>query len=58
MAVAATEAGTDQIKAFFLVSMSNGGSIVGCFDSVFIGDRFDALNLMIPLDCHRFAELW
>lgn len=48
VAVAATEAGIDPSKAFFLVSMLNGASIVGRFTSGFIGDRFGALNLMIP----------
>ena len=48
VAVAATEAGIDPSKAFFLVSILNGASIVGRFASGFIGDKFGPLNLMIP----------
>lgn len=48
VAVAATEAGIDVGKAFFLVSMLNGASIVGRLASGFMGDKFGPLNLMIP----------
>jgi MFS transporter, MCT family, solute carrier family 16 (monocarboxylic acid transporters), member 10 len=48
VAVAATEAGINPGKAFFLVSILNGASILGRFVSGFLGDRFGPLNMMIP----------